>query len=76
MNCVVCDAELAKWELPQPVTIGGQKLMPRALCDKCARENLTPGGSPEALQRLVTNAVDAEAAAKLRAETLLPWEKP
>ena len=76
MNCVVCDAELAKWEQPQAMTVGGQAFMPKALCTPCAHANLGRPGSREALDRLVAGKADPDAAEALRQATPSPWDTP
>jgi hypothetical protein len=76
VNCVVCDAELARWELPQEMTVLGERVFPKPICSPCAREHAYPPGTREALERLIAGKVDPDAADELREMTLLAWETP
>ncbi len=69
MRCVVCNTELRRHELPQPMRFQGEAHRVPALCDGCCRANLGRGGSAASLQRLVDGKLD-EAEVRRLAETL------
>lgn len=37
VRCVTCNAVLKPQELPQAMKLGGEKIYPAGICDKCAK---------------------------------------
>ena len=53
MKCPGCNRELAKREHAQAMTVLGRRCHPRSYCDECCKNNPWPGGTAEALNKLV-----------------------
>lgn len=69
MNCAGCDKTLLPREHAQPITFQDRRYWPKSACDTCCRDNIWPGGSLDALDRLSTGLTDAQEAARVYAAT-------